>query len=108
MKNNYYKAGQYNFICDSCGFKYKTGKAKKRWDGLYVCNKCFEHRHEQDFVKAKNDKITVPWSRPPADTFVTVTYASTGDTFCTPSGSQAIPGLAVPACAIPNKIITGL
>jgi hypothetical protein len=37
--------------------------SKRRWDGLIVCPKDFEHRHPQDFVRARADKIAVPFSR---------------------------------------------
>ena len=35
----------------------------------------FEYRHEQDFVRARQDKISVPFTRPrPVDVFVIVDY----------------------------------
>jgi len=64
MAKNYYLPGQFNLYCDSCAIKYKAQEAKKRWDGLIVCPKCYEERQPQDFVKAKLDKIAVPFARP--------------------------------------------
>ncbi len=65
MSRNWtYVSGQWNFICDSCGQKHKSGIAKKRWDGLTVCPECYEIRHPQDFVRPRPDKQSVPWSRP--------------------------------------------
>lgn len=70
--------GQYNAVCDRCGFEFLSGKIKREWTGLRVChgpgtNDCFEARHPQDFVKGRKDKQTVPWSRPePPDVFRTV------------------------------------
>lgn len=59
-----YRPGDWNAICDSCGKKLKASELKKRWDGLMVCADDFEHRHPQDFIKPRSDKIYVPWSRP--------------------------------------------
>ena len=67
----YYIPGSWNVICDSCGKKIKASEAKQRWDGLIVCPLDFEMRQPQDFVKARADKITVPFTRPrPTDEFV--------------------------------------
>lgn len=64
MAKNYYVSGEWNLICDVCSKKIKAHDAKQRWDGLVVCPDDFEHRHPQDYVKAKVDKITVPFTRP--------------------------------------------
>lgn len=64
MAKNYYVSGEWNLICDVCSKKIKASDAKQRWDGLIVCPDDFEHRHPQDYVKAKIDKITVPFTRP--------------------------------------------
>ena len=75
MAKNYYVSGEWNLICDVCSKKIKASDAKQRWDGLIVCPSDFEHRHPQDFVKAKTDKITVPFTRPiPPLTFTNVSY----------------------------------
>jgi hypothetical protein len=74
-KADYYKSGDYNAICDYCGFKYKFSKLKKTWDGFYSCSKCWEPRHPQDFVKGVLDNQSVPVSRPEStDTFVDVSF----------------------------------
>lgn len=71
MPRNYYVSGGWNVICDSCGKKIKASEAKQRWDGLIVCPADFEMRQPQDFVKARQDKITVPFTRPrPTDVFI--------------------------------------
>lgn len=71
MKKNHFISGEWNVICDVCSKKIKAHDAKQRWDGFIVCPDDFEHRHPQDFVKAKTDKITVPFTRPrPVDIFV--------------------------------------
>lgn len=71
---NHFKSGEWNLICDSCAKKIKSSIAKQRWDGFIVCPDCYEQRHPQDFVKAKIDKIIVPYIRPPNDIFITVAY----------------------------------
>ena len=74
MSRNTFISGEWNLICDSCSIKYKANKAKQRWDGFIVCPNCYEQRHPQDFVKAKIDKIIVPYIRPPSDTYIVVPY----------------------------------
>lgn len=70
MAKNYYVSGNWNVICDVCSKKIKASDAKQRWDGLIVCPSDFEHRHPQDYIRAKTDKITVPFTRPrPVDGF---------------------------------------
>jgi hypothetical protein len=63
-KADYYKSGDYNGICDWCGFKFKFSKLKKTWDGFYCCSKCFEVRQPQDFVRGVLDNQSVPVSKP--------------------------------------------
>jgi hypothetical protein len=73
---NCYASGQFNVICDVCGKKIKAHKAKHRWDGFVVCEDDWEERQPQDFVRARQDKISVPFTRPrPVDVFVIVDYA---------------------------------
>lgn len=104
-----FRSGDWNCICDVCGIKVKASKTKQRWDGFITCPNCFEHRHSQDFIKVRQDKITVPFQRPrPTDTFTDVTYIDTGSSYCTPSGRQAIPAEAIPGCMIPSKNNSGL
>lgn len=71
-----YTPGDWHVICDVCGKKTPASEIKRRWDGMLVCKNDYEHRHPQDFLKAKTDKISVPFSRPrPAvDSFVVVNY----------------------------------
>lgn len=64
MPRNYLKWGDWNAICDVCGFKFKASTMKARWDGLMVCERHWEPRHPQDFVKVRGDDPAVPWTRP--------------------------------------------
>ncbi len=68
---DYFKSGDFNVICDTCGQKFKASKVKKQWDGFITCNQCWDYRHPQEFVRAKEDKQATPYSRPDASpTFV--------------------------------------
>ena len=68
----HYIHGDWLADCDSCGKTFHASKLKKRWDGLMVCDRDWEPRQPQDFVKAQLDIQAVPWTRPePADRFVT-------------------------------------
>lgn len=68
--------GDWNAICDVCGFKYKASELRDRWDGLKVCDKDWEPRNAQEFIRVPKDDQSVAWTRPePADTFVSVTYS---------------------------------
>ena len=60
---NNLKLGDWNAICDVCGFKYKASDLRMRWDNLYVCKDDFELRHPSDFFKGFPDNQTVPWAR---------------------------------------------
>lgn len=102
-----YKSGDYWVICDVCGKKIKASHAKHRWDGFIVCDKDFEHRHSQDFIKVRQDKITVPFQRPrPADIFTSVSYQGSTLT-CTPMSKFAIPSIGIAGCATAGKKLAG-
>lgn len=75
MKKNHFISGEWNLTCDVCSKKIKAHEARQRWDGFIVCPADFETRHPQDFVKARQDKITVPFTRPvPSLVFTSVPY----------------------------------
>ena len=75
MSRNYYLSGEFNVICDRCSKKIKAHEAKHEWTGFIVCGGCFEFRHPQDFVRARQDKISVPFIRPiPDEPFIAVPY----------------------------------
>jgi hypothetical protein len=94
MKKTIWKSGDYNAVCDRCGFKFKASDLQETWDGLKVCKKDWEMRHPLDFPVAQKGPAPLPWTRPEVtDVFVAA---------CTVVGRQAVPGLAQPDCAIPN------
>ena len=74
---NYFKSGSWNLTCDRCSKKIKAEEAKIDWQGFVVCPDDFEHRHPQDFVKAKTDRITVLFTRPiPPLIFTNISYGN--------------------------------
>lgn len=58
--------GEWNGICDVCGFKFKSCDLKKRWDGFMVCAEDWEPRHPSDFFRMPQPEPSIPWTR--ADT----------------------------------------
>lgn len=72
---NYFKSGSWNIICDRCCKKIKAEATKIDWQGFIVCPNCYEQRHPQDFVRSRQDKITIPFIRPvPTLIFTSVSY----------------------------------
>ena len=67
MIDDNYKHGDWNAICDRCGFKYKASKLREEWTGFMVCKECYEPRHPQDFLRGVADDPSVPWSRPDSE-----------------------------------------
>lgn len=95
MSKNYYVSGEWNVVCDVCSKKIKSSQAKQRWDGFIVCPEDYEQRHPQDFVKARTDKVSVPFTRPiPTYIFTDVPY------ICTIDGMTAWVNWAVVDCSI--------
>jgi hypothetical protein len=107
-----WRSGRWQAICDVCGFKFHSDRMRKRWDGLFVCEKDWETRNPQDFLKLHAERITPPWTRPESgDVFVNVcyiweraSYADLGTADCMVVGNTAQPylfllGLRDPAAA---------
>jgi hypothetical protein len=70
---DYYKHGDYNAICDVCGFLYKASELRKRWDGAMVCQEDWEPRHPQEFIRSIKETNTLPFTRTESeDTFTVV------------------------------------
>ena len=93
---DYYAKGDWNATCYACGKKFKASMLRKTWQGYYACDECWEPRHPQDFVRGVADSQTPPWTQPrPADVFVEI---------CTPNGSTAYPGAAIPNCVVPSYV----
>lgn len=59
------KLGDWNAICDVCGFKKKASELRKRWDGLMVCEDDWETRHPSDLYRfPTSTESIVPWTKP--------------------------------------------
>lgn len=82
-RNPGYIPGDPWYQCDRCGFDYRQSEVRKQWDNLMVCEKCWEPRHPQDFVKGVKDHQAVTDPRPAPDialsNTVVKTAASRGD-----------------------------
>lgn len=66
----YFKNGSWNVDCDVCGFRFKADQIVRRWDGAMTCRSCYEPRHPQDFIRVRDERISVPFTRPEVDVFV--------------------------------------
>lgn len=86
----YYKAGSWNAVCQSCGFRFKAQQLMKRWDGLMVCEKDYELDHPQKYLRVKPDNQTVPFVSPEQDSFIFV---------CDLEGSTGMADMATADCA---------
>lgn len=70
MRTTWWQSGQYNTICDVCGFKMKSTDLRRRWDGLMVCQDDYETQHPQERIRPIPDQVKLPWTRPEGtDTF---------------------------------------
>lgn len=92
---DYLDLGSWNASCSMCGGVFKAFQLRKHWQGQYRCDRCWEARNAQDFVRATPDVQTPPWTQ-------LTNY--TAQTFCTPNGCSAVPGQAEPGCAYPGYL----
>lgn len=82
--------GTWKAVCDSCGFEFPSDELRERWDGFMVCKDDYETKHPQLEIRAKPERIAVPWTRPPGeDTFIH---------FCDIISSSAYAGLGTADC----------
>lgn len=76
-----YRPGNHWIVCQRCGFDYHVSQVQKEWDGLIVCNGCYETKHPQLMVRALKDSQAPLGLVNPRETsysFVSVSYI-TGD-----------------------------
>lgn len=66
----YFKDGSWNVVCDVCGMRHKADQIVRRWDGAMTCRSCYEPRHPQDFIRVRDERISVPFTRPEVDVFI--------------------------------------
>ena len=129
----HFKSGDWNAVCDICGFRFKASQLKRNWKNEYVCENDFELRNAQDFIRVPTEKVSVPWVRPESDIPLAACYvwgqsafAGLGTAGCMRAGYQpmtstlvwalkynygepyntasAIPGYAIPGQAIPATV----
>lgn len=71
MPANYFVPGDWNAICDRCGFKFKASMLRAEWQGLMTCPTCWETKHPSLMQLTPTENTNVPWVRPEApDQFV--------------------------------------
>ena len=106
MPRNWFQLGEWNVWCMVCNRKIKSGEALKRWDGLIVCPEDFENRHPMDFLRTRQERISVPFSSPTSftqfDGPVYPEYMA-----CTQQGSSAMPSWATAGCMRPSIAFPG-
>lgn len=91
-----YEKNQWLMACDQCGQISFVSQMKRRWDGAWVDEKCFEMRQPQDFVRGVLDKPNVPVSRPRGPFELGL---------CTFDGLTAFAGIGVAGCMIAGRTI---
>lgn len=81
-----YISGSHWADCDRCDSQFRAEDLKLEWNGLWVCDSCFETRHPQDFLRATEEKIAAdePLNNPDTTNEVSVTFA---ETFTVPTGT---------------------
>jgi hypothetical protein len=83
MKETGYIKGEWRAVCDSCGFEFLASELKLRWDGMRVCDKDWETRHPQEFVRARPERDPLPWTRPAPDSFDNIQVAWKNNSYVT-------------------------
>lgn len=99
MRTTWYTAGEWKAVCDRCGFHFRNTQLKLEWDGLMVCNGCWEPRHPQDMIRPIPDSPALPWTRPDpaAGNADLESYVQSG--FCTVTNRQGIADFGGADCA---------
>jgi len=90
MTTTHHISGEWNSICYVCGFKFKSEQLQKNWKGFYVCEKDFEGRHPQDFIKVLPEAKALPFTRPDSQPNVPAV--------CYIEGLSGYAGLGVAGC----------
>lgn len=100
MRRDYWKEGDFNAICDSCGFKFKASELRERYDGMMVCAQDWEARHPLERSFAIRNPASLQWTRPESqDTFV-------GHLFCTVDGMNGTTDHGTTDCARTDRNTT--
>lgn len=91
---DHYVPGNWNAICDRCGRKFKANQLRRTWEGYMVCDRDWEPRHPQDYVKGVKEAPNVPFVRRPADVAIEA---------CTLRGRQSVAGWGVAGCMVAGR-----
>lgn len=83
--------GDWNAECYVCGRKYKASEMRKHWQGYMVCDKDWEPRQPQDFVRGVPDQQTPPWVQARTEQLVFL---------CAPNGRSGIVDYGVVGCMV--------
>lgn len=68
LNHTWYSDGDWNVLCDVCGFQFKASEVRKRWDGLMVCRADWETQHPQDKPEIpRTERNRVTFARPEPD-----------------------------------------
>ena len=78
-KKDVFVLGDWNAICDRCGFKYKASELRLEWNNLRTCEECWEPRQPQDLLKGRPDDPSVDWARPEGEEYELGTNEVTPD-----------------------------
>jgi len=100
MRTTWYESGDFNAICDVCGFKFKGSQLRTRWDGMKVCDMDWETRHPQELIRPIPDSPALPWTRPDPAAGNADLENWVQEGWCTPSGRQGLAGYGQAGCAI--------
>jgi hypothetical protein len=90
---DYLKLGDWNCLCDICGFKFKGSELRPRWDGFMCCKDDWEPRPKQEFIRGIKEKQSTPFSRPDPTEGRNGSYAG------------AIPGYALAGEVVPGYVV---
>ena len=85
-----FAVGRYSqAICDRWGFRTEYLELSKEWNGLLVCQECFEPKHPQlEPTNSTADAEALENPRPQVQLAMTVEVGIPNDTFFTSNGMQ--------------------
>ena len=66
---DYWKEGDWNAICDTCGAKYKASQLLLQWDNFRVCRGCWDPKHPQELQLPIPPPAVPAWTRPNTELF---------------------------------------
>jgi len=97
-----YQAGNHWNVCQRCGFDMRLSDSTIEWNGLKVCNDCWEPRHPLDFAQAHPEDTSAKGvvTGQPADVYVNNAISLTLDTASYTYDAGAINEGGVPSVTI--------